>query len=149
MQQIKSMVVRIRAALKVRTQRENESGMGAVSGGRRTRMRNFATKVYAKGVTAFLWSLYAGMAYAATSLDSSRGPFADIMCPVVNWFAALVVPIATIAFMVAAVMFLWGEEMTGLTKKWITMIIAVAAAMAGSAVVAWIAQHFGYMATCS
>lgn len=113
------------------------------------RSRQFYTRLYEKAVVGLLLGAYGSGAVAAfTTIDETRGPFLDVICPVSNWMAAVVVPLATIAFIVAAIAFFWGEEIAGMTKKWITIIIAVCMALAGSAVVSWIGRKFGYFTVC-
>jgi len=106
-------------------------------------------RAYVIVLSGFLMSIYTQGAIAAfTTIDETRGPFLDIICPVSNWFAALMVPLATIAFLVGGAAFLWGEEFAGMTKKWVNTIIAVCTALGGSAVVSWIARKFGYFTVC-
>lgn len=114
----------------------------AVEGGSDKAMRR-----YSQLATFGLLVLYSGLA-AAQAFDANAGPF-GFMCVVVKWFAALVIPIATIAFIVGAGSFIWGEELVGMSKKTINIIIAVCIAFAGGAIVGFIANRFGFVSQCS
>lgn len=102
---------------------------------------------YLRMVIAVLGSAYASSAMAYV-INEAQGPFAWIICPVTTWLAMLVVPIATIGFVVMGITFLWGEEMMGMTKKWVHGIIALCVALSGSAIASWASMKFGYIAIC-
>jgi type IV secretion system protein VirB2 len=106
-----------------------------------------AMNVYSKIGTVVLLMTYTGLVMAQ-AMDTNMGPFGPI-CVVSRWFASLVIPIATIAFLVAAGSFIWGEELVGMSKKTVNIIIAVCIAFGGGAIVSWLASRFGFTASCS
>lgn len=106
-----------------------------------------AIQRYSRFATFGLLLMYSGLA-AAQAFDTNSGPF-GFLCIVVKWFAALVIPIATIAFIVGAASFIWGEELVGMSKKTINIIVAVCIAFAGGSIVGFIAGRFGFVSQCS
>lgn len=106
-----------------------------------------AGRVYRDWVTVGLGLVYAGAALAQ-AFDASTGPFTPV-CVVVKWFAVLVVPVASIAFLMAAATFIWGEELTGMSKKTVNIIVGVCIAFGGGAIVSWLASRFGFTSACS
>jgi hypothetical protein len=106
-----------------------------------------AGRFYAQMLFAVLGAAYASSALAYV-INEAQGPFAWIICPVTTWLAALVVPIATVCFIVLGISFLWGEEMLGMTKKWVNGIIALCIALSGGAIASWAAMKFGVITMC-
>lgn len=51
--------------------------------------------------------------------------------------------IATVAFFAAAATFLWGEEIAGMSKKLVTIVMAVSILLGGVAFVSWVANKMG------
>ena len=84
--------------------------------------------------------------------------FADDSMPWNSWLNSLAcnlrggtaVTVATIAFAVAGIGFLWGEEMSGIMKKLVNIVIAVAICIGGATIINAIASKFGVSSlTCS
>lgn len=60
------------------------------------------------------------------------------------------VTVATIAFAVAGMGYLWGEDMSGIMKKLVNIVIAVAICIGGATIINAIASKFGVSSlTCS
>lgn len=102
---------------------------------------------YAKALLGVVGGLFSSSALAIVISDTT-GPFGGVLCVVTTWLSGMVVPIASIGFVVMGVAFLWGEEITGMAKKWIYGIIALCMAFSGSAIAAWAAVKFGVVAMC-
>ena len=97
-------------------------------------------------VMALSLLLMAGRAFAADSMPWD-GPLCGL-ATALRGPAALA--ISTIAFFAAGAAFLWGEEIAGISKKLVTIFIAVTIRMGGATMVGWIAVKMGAAAaSCS
>jgi type IV secretion system protein VirB2 len=73
------------------------------------------------------------------------------LCGLANAFRGpTALAIATIAFFAAGASFLWGEEIAGISKKLVTIFMAVSVILGGTSLVGWIAVKMGVgTASCS
>jgi type IV secretion system protein TrbC len=96
--------------------------------------------------TAFILALYAGAAAAQTSM-----PWESPLCGLAAGFRGpTALAIASIAFFAAGASFLWGEEIAGISKKLVTIFIAISVILGAGSLVGWIAVKLGAGATsCS
>jgi type IV secretory pathway VirB2 component (pilin) len=86
---------------------------------------------------------YAGLAAAQTVGDGSA-PWDSSLCGVAGWFkGTTMIAIGTVAFGAAGAGFLFGEELTGIMKKVVNIIMAVGLAVGGSSILGWIAVKMG------
>lgn len=96
------------------------------------------------GLTAF-FLLSTQSAYAAGDLDFIVTP----ICGFANVFRGpIALAVATIAFFAAGAAALWGEEIAGISKKVVNIIIAVTIMFGGAAIVSWVANKVGVTASC-
>lgn len=102
-------------------------------------------KKYFKVGTHFwigFWCLvYGGAAFAQAG---GAMPWDGPLCGFANALrgpAALA--ISTVAFFAAGASFLWGEEIAGMSKKLVTIVMAVSVLIGGASLVAWIAARAG------
>lgn len=51
--------------------------------------------------------------------------------------------ISTVAFFAAGASFLWGEEIAGMSKKLVTIVMGVTVLIGGASLVGWIAARMG------
>jgi len=87
---------------------------------------------------------YAGLALAAGDGAPWEGP----LCGLAGWFRGpTALAIASIAFFAAGASFLWGEEIAGISKKLVTIFMAVCVILGGTSLVGWIAVKMGVGAT--
>lgn len=105
-------------------------------------MNKIASKKYlslANLMTALLLTLYAGMVLA-----DSGAPWESTLCGFAGWFKGpTALAVATVAFFAAGASFLWGEEIAGISKKLITIFMAICIILGGSSMVGWIAAKMG------
>lgn len=81
---------------------------------------------------------YAGLAMAQAA------PWESSLCGLAGWFRGpTALAIATIAFFAAGASFLWGEEIAGISKKLVTIFMAVCIILGGASLVGWIATKMG------
>jgi type IV secretion system protein VirB2 len=72
------------------------------------------------------------------------------LCGFANVFKGpLALAVATIAFFGAGAAALWGEEIAGISKKMVNIIMAVTIMIGGSLIVSYIANKVGVTATCN
>lgn len=96
------------------------------------------------------WLLvYGGLALA--QVNNEALPWEGPLCGLANGFKGpTALAVATIAFFCAGASFLWGEELTGMAKKLVTIFMAVSTILGGTALVGWIAVKMGALASqCS
>lgn len=109
------------------------------------RVRAFKSKVTATQFWVGFWAFtYAGLASADTM------PWDGPLCGFANALrgpAALA--IATVAFFAAGASFLWGEEIAGMSKKLVTIVMGITVLLGGSSLVGWLATKMGGMATAA
>jgi type IV secretory pathway VirB2 component (pilin) len=104
---------------------------------------------------ALIVSCYAGAAVAQTSTSTSvsdtSAPWDSSLCGVAGWFKGSgPIAVATIAFAAAGLGFLFGEELTGMLKKLVNIVMAVSVVIGGAAIVGYIATKLGATAsTCT
>lgn len=112
----------------------------------------FSFKKPAMSKTQFwvgFWCLfYGGLAMAQTT---GAMPWDGPLC---GFATALRGPaalaISTIAFFAAGASFLWGEEIAGMSKKLVTIVMGISLLLGGAAFVGWIAAKMGALsAACS
>lgn len=85
--------------------------------------------------------IYAG---AALAVDNNAAPWDGPLCGVAGWFKGTTpIAIGTIAFAAAAAGFFWGEELTGMLKKLVNLVIALSIMIGGASFVGWIAVKLG------
>lgn len=71
------------------------------------------------------------------------------ICGFANVFRGpIALAVATIAFFAAGAAALWGEEIAGISKKVVNIIIAVTIMFGGAAIVSWVANKVGVTASC-
>ena len=94
---------------------------------------------------AFMLALYAGAAAAQAM------PWESPLCGLAAGFRGpTALAIASIAFFAAGASFLWGEEIAGISKKLVTIFIAISVILGAASLVGWIAVKLGAGATsCS
>lgn len=82
--------------------------------------------------------------YAGAAMAADAAPWDGPLCGVAGWFKGTTpLAIGTIAFGAAAAGFIWGEEFTGIMKKLVNLVIAVAIMIGGASLVGWIAIKLG------
>ncbi|MFC3110933.1 TrbC/VirB2 family protein [Undibacterium arcticum] len=90
-----------------------------------------------------VWCMvYGGLALAQTAGGSM--PWDGPLCGFANALrgpAALA--ISTVAFFAAGASFLWGEEIAGMSKKLVTIVMGVTVLIGGAGLVGWIAAKMG------
>lgn len=100
---------------------------------------------------ALVVSCYAGAAAAqstTTSISDTSAPWDSSLCGVAGWFkGAGPIAVATIAFAAAGLGFLFGEELTGMLKKLVNIVMAVSIVIGGAAIVGYIATKLGATAS--
>lgn len=108
-------------------------------------------KVSGSSIGSSIWMgvilmLYAGFACAADGL-----PWESPLCALANGFRGpTALAVASIAFFAAAASFLWGEEIAGISKRLVTIFMAVSILLGSMALVGWIAVKMGAgAASCS
>lgn len=108
-------------------------------------IRHWSAHVKLSRVWAVLvLSTYAGLAAA----QAAGAPWESGLCGVAGWFKGpTMIAVGTIAFAAAAAGFVWGEDLTGIMKKVVNIVAAIALAIGGSAVVGWIAMKAGAAAS--
>lgn len=105
-------------------------------------------KVSGTNICVAAWiMLYAGLAAAAGDGMPWEGP----LCGLANGFRGpTALAVASIAFFAAGASFLWGEEIAGISKKLVTIFMAVSVILGSAALVGWIAVKMGAgAASCS
>lgn len=96
-------------------------------------------------VAGLLLTMYGGSAIAG-DLDFITKP----LCGFANVFKGpLALAVATIAFFGAGAAALWGEEIAGISKKMVNIIMAVTIMIGGSLIVSYVANKVGVTATCN
>lgn len=86
---------------------------------------------------------YAGLA-AAQSVGDGTAPWDSSLCGVANWFkGTTMIAIGTVAFGAAGAGFVFGEELTGIMKKVVNIVMAIGLAIGGSAFIGWVAVKMG------
>lgn len=99
-------------------------------------------------LSAMTW-LYAGIAYAQV-FDENKGPFADITCSALKWLTNALLPIAAIAAISVIIGMLWGEEIKGIMKTLLNIIMAFSCAAAFFSILGFIAKKFNFgSSSCS
>lgn len=93
-----------------------------------------------------LFLLFAGDALAQSSVLPWESPICDLAKAFRGPWA---IGVATIAFAAAAAMWAFGEELTGVAKRLVTTVMAVALTMGSAAIVGWIAVRVGATASCT
>lgn len=92
---------------------------------------------------AFIVASYAGAA-AAQSVSDSSAPWDKPLCGVAGWFKGTTpIAVGTIAFAAAGLGFLFGEELTGILKKVVNIVIAIALVIGGASFIGWVAVKMG------
>ncbi|MCW3585113.1 TrbC/VirB2 family type IV secretion system protein [Burkholderia cenocepacia] len=92
---------------------------------------------------AFILAGYAGAA-AAQSVSDSSAPWDGPLCGVAGWFkGSTPIAVGSIAFAAAGLGFLFGEELTGILKKVVNIVMAICLVVGGAAFVGWIATKLG------
>jgi type IV secretion system protein VirB2 len=88
--------------------------------------------------------------YASIAMAEDGAPWESALCGLAGWFRGpTALAIATIAFFAAGASFLWGEEIAGISKKLVTIFMAVCIILGGASLVGWIATKMGAAgATC-
>jgi type IV secretion system protein VirB2 len=142
--------------MKAKTVRESIAAVSRNVNGRVTRnarggwsyaKRKFSwTNLYG----ALILSSYAAAAAAqtSTSVSDTSAPWDSSLCGVAGWFKGSgPIAVATIAFAAAGLGFLFGEELTGMLKKLVNIVMAVAIVIGGAAIVGYIAQKLGATAS--
>lgn len=84
--------------------------------------------------------------YAGVAAAQSTGgmPWEGPLCGLANAFRGpTALAIASIAFFAAAAAFMWGEEIAGISKKLVTIFMAVSIMLGSVGVVGWIAVKMG------
>lgn len=121
---------------------------------------NIVMKAKTRGRKVAKWiedKLYR-MTMGAVLMFYGGAVFADDSMPWNSWLNSLAcnlrggtaVTVATIAFAVAGMGYLWGEEMSGIMKKLVNIVIAVAICIGGATIINAIASKFGVSSlTCS
>lgn len=89
--------------------------------------------------------------YAGLAMAADGAPWEGALCGLAGWFRGpTALAIATIAFFAAGASFLWGEEIAGISKKLVTIFMAVCIILGGASLVGWIATKMGVAgATCA
>ncbi|CAB3755851.1 TrbC/VirB2 family protein [Paraburkholderia humisilvae] len=107
------------------------------------------TNLYA----AFILAGYAGVAVAqqAGGVTDTSAPWDSSLCGVAGWFKGTTpIAVGTIAFAAAGLGFMFGEELTGILKKVVNIVMAVCLAIGGGAFIGWVATKLGAVhSTCS
>ncbi len=94
----------------------------------------------------FWCMIYGGLAMAADTMPWD-GPLCGF-ATALRGPAALA--IATVAFFAAGASFLWGEEIAGMSKKLVTIVMGICILLGGASLVGWIAAKMGALqAACS
>jgi type IV secretory pathway VirB2 component (pilin) len=89
---------------------------------------------------------YTRLTYAA----GYKMPWESPLCAIAQSASgSTIIAIATIAFAVGGAAYLWGEELAGITKKLVNIIVGVSIALGGGSIVTWLAGTFGVSASCS
>lgn len=101
---------------------------------------------------AMIVSCYAGAAVAQTSgsgtVSDTSAPWDSTLCGVAGWFkGAGPIAVATIAFAAAGLGFLFGEELTGMLKKIVNILMAISVVIGGAAIVGYAAAKMGATAS--
>jgi type IV secretion system protein VirB2 len=92
---------------------------------------------------ALILAGYAGAA-AAQSVSDNSAPWDGALCGVAGWFkGSTPIAVGTIAFAAAGLGFLFGEELTGILKKVVNIVMAICLVVGGAAFVGWIATKLG------
>lgn len=82
--------------------------------------------------------------YAGLAMAADGAPWEGALCGLAGWFRGpTALAIATIAFFAAGASFLWGEEIAGISKKLVTIFMAVCIILGGASLVGWIATKMG------
>jgi type IV secretion system protein TrbC len=89
---------------------------------------------------AALLMCYGSAAFAQSSDMPWNSWLSSLAC---NLRGGTAVTVATIAFAVAGMGYLWGEEMSGIMKKLVNIVIAVAICIGGATIINAIATKFG------
>lgn len=93
-------------------------------------------------VVAFSLLLPAGMAMAQAM------PWDAPLCGLAGALRGpTALAVSTIAFFAAGASFLWGEEIAGISKKLVTIFMAIAILIGGATLVGWIAVKMGAATT--
>lgn len=105
---------------------------------------------YHRGL-AKLWMVLCLLAYAGMAVAQQALPWEGPLCGLANGFRGpTALAVASIAFFAAAVSFLWGEEIAGVSKKLVTIFMAISILLGSVALVGWIAVKMGATAaSCS
>ena len=91
----------------------------------------------------FILAGYAGAA-AAVGVGDDSAPWDGPLCGVAGWFkGSTPIAVGTIAFAAAGLSFLFGEELTGILKKVVNIVMAICLVVGGAAFVGWIATKLG------
>lgn len=96
------------------------------------------------------WVGFWFMVYGSAAMAQAM-PWDSPLCGFANALrgpAALA--ISTVAFFAAGASFLWGEEIAGMSKKLVTIVMGVTVLLGGAGLVGWIAARMGAAgAVCS
>jgi|GEM_PF-3060464 type IV secretory pathway VirB2 component (pilin) len=89
-------------------------------------------------------------AYTGAAMADELSFITAPLCGFANVFKGpLALAVATIAFFGAGAAALWGEEIAGISKKMVNIIMAVTIMMGGSFIVSYIANKIGATASCT
>lgn len=87
---------------------------------------------------------YAGLAAAQATVGDGSAPWDSSLCGVAGWFkGTTMIAIGTVAFGAAGAGFVFGEELTGIMKKVVNIIMGICLAIGGSAFIGWVAVKMG------
>jgi len=104
-------------------------------------MAHLFTKRFTKRHALVLLGL---LAHAGLALASDTMPWDSPLCGLANALRGpTALAVSTIAFFAAGASFLWGEEIAGMSKKLVTIFMAVAILIGGASLVGWIAVKMG------
>lgn len=100
-------------------------------------------KMTASQLWVGIWCLF----YGGLALAQSAGGGMPWDSPLCGFATALRGPaalaISTVAFFAAGASFLWGEEIAGMSKKLVTIVMGISVLLGGAAFVGWIAMRMG------
>lgn len=87
---------------------------------------------------------YAGLAAAQSTVSDGSAPWDSSLCGVAGWFkGTTMIAIGTVAFGAAGAGFVFGEELTGIMKKVVNIVMGICLAIGGSAFIGWVAVKMG------
>lgn len=87
---------------------------------------------------------YAGLAAAQATVSDGSAPWDSSLCGVAGWFkGTTMIAIGTVAFGAAGAGFVFGEELTGIMKKVVNIVMGICLAIGGSAFIGWVAVKMG------